>query len=133
MDDSLEHANVYISNTVMDAIEVVARLGQRYLWVDELCTVQSGDDEDKDTNMERMDQILNYALFTVIVADGSHADAGIKGIASRRDVGRQISEDGILKNARMVLPVNIKMRFEQWEERACAFQEKLLSRRLLVF
>ncbi|KAI4178778.1 MAG: hypothetical protein L6R41_008211, partial [Letrouitia leprolyta] len=71
--------------TILDAIEVTKRMGERYLWVDRLCIDQSNLHE-KQFLISRMDAIYNGAVFTVVAAEGD-ARTGLPGInATRRKV-----------------------------------------------
>ncbi|CAO2649597.1 Nn.00g069820.m01.CDS01 [Neocucurbitaria sp. VM-36] len=136
VEGSLARDDVVIPQTISDAIDVVRELDLGdldYLWVDQLCTIQFGNDDDKIANVKRMDQIYNHALFTIVAADGSDANAGLKGMRADHARCKQIIEGGIMLDALMFLPTKMHMDFQQWEERAWCFQEKVLSRRLLVF
>lgn len=132
IEGSLTIAKDIIPNTILDAIEVTRKMGLRYIWVDQLCIMQSGDDADRDGNLERMDLIYKNAVFTIVAADGLDANSGLKGVTRDRNQPEQISEE-IIPNANMSLPINIKLDIQSWEGRAWTFQEKVLSRRLLVF
>lgn len=119
--------------TIQDAIKVVKRIGQRYLWVDSLCIIQDEEDVDNKDNIDRMDRIYGEALLTIVAADSWSADAGIKGISSTRNISKQICASGIAGTAQVFLPISISQNFQPWESRAWTFQEKMLSRRLLLF
>ncbi|KAG6362294.1 hypothetical protein INS49_010524 [Diaporthe citri] len=71
-----------VPNVVQNAIALVPRLGERYLWVDSLCIMQD-DRECLDRHIRHMASIYEAALFTIVAADGSDANYGILGI---RDV-----------------------------------------------
>jgi hypothetical protein len=131
--NSLKQRVCTVPKTISDAIDVTRDVGVKYLWVDQLCTMQSGNDADKIGNIERMDSIYDHALFTIVAADGVDANAGLKGVGSARGAFKQVIEEGIIPGVHMFLPVNIKMDLQLWEERAWCFQEKVLSKRLLVF
>jgi hypothetical protein len=130
---SLEDEIVHLPQTIKDAINVVKAMDERYLWVDQLCIPQEGDEYDRHANIKRMGHIYNRALFTIVAGDSVHADQGLRGLHDRSIRGQQLLEDEIIENARMVLPTRMKLNCEAWEERAWCFQEKLLSRRMLIF
>ncbi|KAF2491686.1 hypothetical protein BU16DRAFT_621210 [Lophium mytilinum] len=133
-ENGLKGGGVYIPKTIRDAIEVVKDAGQHFLWVDSLCIIQEQHTWDNRANIARMGRIYNHALFTIVAGDSPHADAGIKGISSDRDTSRMIAESNIVDDVQIFLPVGLKeLEFRPWEERAWCFQEKVLSRRLLVF
>lgn len=65
--------------TIQDAIAVVRRLDERFLWVDALCIVQD-DLNSKHSDIRRMDAIYSHAVVTLIALSGSNADAGLPGV-----------------------------------------------------
>ena len=130
---SLNNETVYIPKTIRDAIEVVRKVGQKYLWVDSLCIIQEENHPDNEANISRMGRIYGEALFTVVAADSLHADSGLKGVSSPRDPYDQILESEIIQGTQIFLPVSVPPSYLPWDSRAWCFQEKLLSRRMLVF
>ncbi|KAI4913032.1 uncharacterized protein J4E92_009904 [Alternaria infectoria] len=122
-----------VPKTIKHAIEVVQAIGESFLWVDQLCVPQEGDEHVKHANIQRMGHVYNRALFTIVAGDSSHADEGLSGLYGHPDRGKQVKEDAIIKNTPMVLPTRMELNYGAWEERAWCFQEKLLSRRMLVF
>ncbi|CAI6288494.1 unnamed protein product [Periconia digitata] len=129
----LEAEDVHIPKTIKDAIQVVQEIGERFLWVDQLCVPQEGDSHVLRANIQRMGHIYNRALFTIVAGDSLHADEGLRGLNGHHSRGKQLVEDGIIENTRMVLPTRLELDCEAWEERAWCLQEKLLSRRILIF
>lgn len=124
-----------IPQTIRDAMMVVEKVGQRHLWVDSLCIIQDKSTKEKTADLARMDRIYGHALFTIVAADSPHMDAGIKGIdpSNLRTPPKQILGSDIVPNAQLFLPIAVQQKLHPWELRAWTFQEKLLSRRLLVF
>ncbi|KAF1831034.1 HET-domain-containing protein [Decorospora gaudefroyi] len=64
--------------TIMDAIEVTKRLGERYLWVDRTCIDQSNLEE-KEQLISKMDAVYAGAEFTIVCAAGD-ARTGLPGV-----------------------------------------------------
>jgi hypothetical protein len=64
-----------LSQTIQDAILVVSRLGEQYLWVDALCIVQD-DPQDKMLEITKMDQYYKNAHITIIAGNAKAADDG---------------------------------------------------------
>jgi hypothetical protein len=124
------------SQTVEDAITIVASLGQKYLWVDVLCIVQD-DPEDMALNISNMYRIYANSFLTLIVAGNGDADRGIPGISSDRPpqleahVGNNVSVYTAAKALRVTeTGFSVESR---WPTRAWMLQEQVLSRRCLAF
>ena len=127
--------NLKISNTIKDALQLVALLGERYLWVDCLCIVQDELDT-KQACLNAMGSIYSNAVFTIVAADGQNANHGLRGLGhgfenqtSSCDIVRFPYETEVLVNRpRTWLPQD-----SPWASRAWTFQEALFSRRILIF
>ncbi|KAJ9608996.1 hypothetical protein H2200_006767 [Cladophialophora chaetospira] len=65
--------------TIEDAIQLVQKLGERYLWVDSLCIIQD-DLASKDSDIRRVDSIYSNGAATIVALAGRNADAGLPGI-----------------------------------------------------
>jgi hypothetical protein len=128
---SLNGDNVYIPKTIRDAIQVCKRMGEEYLWVDSLCIIQDEGDPDLHANLARMGRIYSEALFTIVAADAPGADAGMKGVTTDRVVSDQVI-DTVKGEVQLFLPIGMQQSFDPWESRAWTFQEKLLSKRMLI-
>ncbi|KXX75675.1 Heterokaryon incompatibility protein 6, OR allele [Madurella mycetomatis] len=128
-----------LPRTIADAMVLVAELGGRYLWVDNLCIMQD-DDKEKQHQVFRMDDIYRGAAVVVVVAaaaaSDANANAGIPGIGAprrRRGVGQR------LETIRDLRLVNVPPRMLQavdltpWSSRGWTYQEAMLARRILVF
>lgn len=125
-----------IAMTIRDAIGVTGRLGLQYLWVDSLCIIQKDDRNEDDpdaraSQIEQMDSIFGHAAVTLVAADGLDAEAGLCGI-STRPVRNQIAR-GIRPNVNVLLAVRYNDTYGKWDTRAWTLQEKLLSKRMLIF
>jgi hypothetical protein len=108
----------------------------QYIWVDSLCIVQH-DEFDEDylsarlSQIEQMDRIFGHAVLTIVAADGLDARAGLTGIstkAPRAQIAREIQP-----NVNVLLAVQYNSSLGKWDTRAWTLQEKLLSKRMLVF
>lgn len=123
-----------ISQTIRDAMTVVEQIGERYLWVDSMCILQDDDDSDKLDQINSMDQIYGSALFTIVAADAPNANTGLEGVrqGSRKVV--QLAEE-VRPNFHIIAPLATPQHLDKspWNMRAWTMQERLLSRRLLIF
>jgi len=124
-----------LPRTIADAMEVAARLDQRYLWVDALCILQD-DDQDKAAQVPAMKTIYGGALVTIVAAAGDSIDAGLPGVNTDRmepfvvDVG----EYRVIEATTPLDPFRgSPVIHTTWNTRAWTFQELLLSPRSLIF
>jgi hypothetical protein len=118
--------------TIQDAIILMRRLGQRYIWVDAMC-IDQHENADKMEQIGHMDQIYGLADFTIVAAAGDNADAGLPGVRPGSRLVRQ--ESGTIQDMRLItaLPAKIPVDWSKWNDRGWTFQERLLSRRCIIF
>lgn len=128
-----------LSELIMDAIQLCADIGYRYLWVDQLCIVQ----DDGDMKMEQingMDAIYHKAVMTIVALGdgkgGERKSVGLPGASSRPRqlrLGYQpwvLSIDG--SYAGVHTPgIHSAIKSSAWNERGWTYQERVLSRRHL--
>jgi hypothetical protein len=89
---ALSNAQISIPNTIMDAISVVRKLRERYLWVDSLCLVQD-DVGELHACVSLMDLFYEMAILTIVAADGGDAWAGLQGVEpTPRRMNRRVRE-----------------------------------------
>jgi hypothetical protein len=124
-----------IPKTIDDAITLTRSLGYRFLWVDALCIVQDDPYEEKALHLTSMKAIYNCASLTIVAAAGSHADHGIPGISVFR---KNVQYSEIVDGLRLATMFPSFSQLENsssllWNTRGWTFQEKLLSRRILLF
>lgn len=75
----IEKAWKKIPRTIRDAIQLVRKLGVRYLWVDVLCLIQN-DPSDVASGINYMDEIFETSWLTIIAACGHNADSVLPGV-----------------------------------------------------
>ncbi|KAK3381818.1 heterokaryon incompatibility protein-domain-containing protein [Podospora didyma] len=127
--------------TIRDAMKLVKDLGEqqdpnkpqlRYIWVDLLCIVQDSKRSWRD-NADNMDLIYGNAYFTICAADGDSSDAGLLSLdPSEMDRPRRAT---ITPDLRLLVSKESESIIEasEWNRRAWTFQERILSRRCIVF
>ncbi|KAF2022785.1 HET-domain-containing protein, partial [Setomelanomma holmii] len=124
-----------LPKVIRDAIDLVRRLGFQYLWVDALCIIQNNP-KSWELNAYNMDLIYGNAVFTICAADGFSASTGLLAMDEKTGTG---SEDQMIvecaEDVRLVVsrPPEMYIRSSRWNTRAWTFQERLLSRRCLIF
>ncbi|EXL92885.1 heterokaryon incompatibility protein-domain-containing protein [Fusarium oxysporum II5] len=127
---------IYVPQTIKDAMYVTEQVGERFLWVDALCIVQD-DPADLGHQTARMDLIYSKALFTILAACGEDSTSGLAGLPSNpRDVFQRqvkISASGLHVMPLVTLSEEDTLQFSSWNTRGWTFQERLLSRRSLIF
>lgn len=131
-----------IPRTIRDAIDLVGGLGERYLWVDALCIIQDST-RSWDLNAKVMDSVYGNAYLTICAADGDNSHAGLKRLHSppqkseRQDTGRRHEQNIVQYNQEFSLmttqPAENYISGSAWNKRGWTFQERLLSRRNLIF
>lgn len=129
----LERCLDRLPQVVQDAIELVRRLGLRYLWVDSLCIIQNSHRSWK-LNASVMDLIYSNAFLTICAADGATSDTGLKALYPTTNAIEQHTAQ-CTPNVRLMVShlAESGIRLSVWNSRAWTFQERLLSRRCLIF
>ncbi|KAF4627371.1 hypothetical protein G7Y89_g10785 [Cudoniella acicularis] len=130
---SLETFLEEIPRVIRDAMSLVRRLGLRYLWVDSLCIVQNSK-RSWNLNSRVMNLIYGNAFLTICAADGNDAWFGLKALdSSAHSISQYIEEcaPGVRLMVSQLAETGINA--SVWNTRAWTFQERLLSRRCLIF
>ena len=137
-----------LSRTVREAIELVRRLGFRYLWVDALCIVQD-DKDDWDRESRRMTSVYENALATVVALGADHAGEGLF-LSGNEPPPTSPLRTAVLpcvrSKGRVVGYVSLQVfppeeqglaeddHFRsRWASRGWVLQERVLSRRMVYF
>jgi len=115
----LRKVGMRLPTAVKEAISLVRKLGETYLWVDCLCIVQ--DDEKTREQIDHMGDIYSGAYLTIIAATPS----------GRLD-GFSSPFYGGVKDEK-VEDLYSDLYSTEWASRGWTFQEQLLSRRAVVF
>lgn len=119
--------------TIVDAIELCRRLGERYLWVDALCIIQDSS-EDKAVQIGVMELIYGGSFVTVFAIGGYNAHAGLPGLRKGTRTRHQRIET--IQNLRLTVPLTTLASVVAqsiWGTRGWTYQEVMLSRRRLFF
>jgi hypothetical protein len=125
--------SVALPRTIRDAIRVVRKLGERYLWVDAMCIIQDDPDNTK-AQIAGMAVIYGAAVLTIFSVGGDSADAPLPGL----DPGSRQEQQRVARIQSLSLAVPLRMLEEtlaasKWNTRGWTFQEHVLSQRGLFF
>jgi hypothetical protein len=121
--------------TVRDAIYFTKLMGERYLWVDRLCIIQD-DNEQKAVQLSWMSSIYANSYFTIVAADGSDANYGLRGVcinSSPRSYNPSILHFSSTCSMMAAPKFETQFNMEAWHKRGWTYQERTLSKRNLVF
>jgi hypothetical protein len=124
-----------LPRTIIDVFGVVKLLGERYLWVDALCIPQD-DVVMKQREINNMAAIYTKATLTIIAAQGSDANFGLRGVRGASRERSFATRGESFSFGSHIIPyhsVSEKLWAVPWSSRGWTFQEYLLSRRMLVF
>jgi hypothetical protein len=124
-----------IPRTIKDSIDLTRELGFQYLWVDALCIVQDDNEEEKQQHLSKMGAIYGHAVLTIAAGAGDHADHGLPGIGIPRTPSQYKQVVNGLPFATMSPSYTSLENSNRlpWNKRGWTLQEKLLSKRILLF
>ncbi|KAK3344718.1 heterokaryon incompatibility protein-domain-containing protein [Neurospora tetraspora] len=126
-----------IPKLIEDAMIVVNRLGERYLWVDQYCIDQNNADE-KHAQIENMAFIYEGAYATIVAFSASNSASGLRGVnnlprkpypsvpQTKHPCPLSALRPSAINSAQLVAS-------SVWMTRGWTYQEAILSRRLLFF
>ncbi|RGP67470.1 heterokaryon incompatibility [Fusarium longipes] len=127
--NSLKRHRHRLSKAIIDAIELTASIGTRYLWVDRLCIVQ--DDLHKATELMKMDRIYSGATLTIAAAAPSGLYLSSQDSIHNATVpALKMSGPAMFKTVRAYYQ---RVARSKWAKRAWTYQEYILSRRVVFF
>ncbi|KAI4162000.1 MAG: hypothetical protein LQ342_004312 [Letrouitia transgressa] len=122
-----------IAKTILEAIILTRNVDLHYIWVDSLCIVQD-DDAEKTRLINEMAVVYLAAHFTIIAATGNSGESGLPGVQPtsrivKQDIARVSPKLSLLLQG--VSETNLDS--STWNTRGWTFQERLFSKRLLIF
>ena len=127
--------DIVLPKVIKDAMELVKNLGEKYLWLDAYCILQE-DEKEVAHFVGKMDLVYAGALMTVIVGAGENADSGLPGMGDwqRKPIQGSVKIGKNLGLMQSVLQgLSRHLQYSRWNTRGWTFQERLLSRRALIF
>lgn len=130
-----------LSSTLRDAVETTRGLGLQYLWVDSMCIVQD-DADDWASESANMARVYGLSTCTIAAANSGSGDAGCFMTRNQYRVRPCIIPNPFKTDSKYsfyVRPLYLYQIHEKevkdslWYNRGWVFQERTLSRRLLIF
>ncbi|MCJ1454643.1 hypothetical protein MMC28_004996 [Mycoblastus sanguinarius] len=116
-----------------DAMDIVRGLGIQYMWIDSLCIVQNSI-RSWNLNARVMDLIYGNAKLTICAADGQDSSVGLRAMHTKEHDDHQYMRECVPGVRLMVSrPPEAGIEASTWDKRAWTFQERLLSKRCLIF
>jgi hypothetical protein len=123
-----------LPQTLKDAISVTRSLGFRYIWIDALCIIQDSD-EDKAAEISVMGDVYKNSSLTIVATNASGVDKGF--LLSRKTETPSVNIPILLPKGDFgtlsIVPIESDRMPKPLDTRGWAFQEFMLSRRLLIF
>ncbi|KAF2176965.1 HET-domain-containing protein, partial [Zopfia rhizophila CBS 207.26] len=130
--NGLYGSTVTLPRTIMDAIKLVRRVGERYLWCDRFCIIQ---DESvvKQCQLNAMGNIYAGAYFTLIAAQSDDASGGLYRETLMLRVCPPLTSSPGMSSKQTLLDQAMHLMRTKWYSRGWTFQEYLFSKRRVVF
>ena len=125
-----------LPQTIKDAIRVTRRLGIRFLWIDALCIIQEGDESDKMHEVGVMSEVYGNSTITIMAAS---AQSVSEGFLHKRAASSTISLPFYCKSGEIGTVQLIRSQLSRHDlmkplnRRGWAFQEQILSRRMIIY
>lgn len=121
-----------LPKALQQSIRLVQELGIRYIWIDAICIVQDSS-HSWNLNARAMHLVYGNAIFTLCAADGLDARTGLLALDQDHQPAQFIATSADGAHLMLHQPPEVSIEASQWNKRAWTFQERLLSKRCLIF
>ncbi|KAJ4248729.1 hypothetical protein NW762_012567 [Fusarium torreyae] len=121
-----------LPKALRQGIDLIHQLGIRYIWIDALCIVQNSS-HSWNLNARAMHLIYGNSTLTICAADGMDATAGLLALDEDHKPRQTIVNYASGVWLMLHRPAETSIETTQWNKRAWTFQERLLSKRCLIF
>lgn len=131
---ALFSTNQPLLNVCQDAIAITQQLGEKYIWIDQLCMVQD-DPFIKRQLVDMMDKVYGLAILNIVVASSTspQEDYRIPGASKPRGSRQTIATIEGLRFVTALRDFNAALGQSWWSTRGWTFQESVLAQRCLIF
>lgn len=121
-----------IPKAIRDAMAITSMLGFNYLWVDALC-IRQDDKADQGRQIGKMDQVYSCAALTIVSTE-PHANCEIPGLGENtRTPNQVVCKVGKINLINSLPTLSRAFSASVWDTRGWTLQEKVMSKRLLIF
>jgi hypothetical protein len=121
-----------IPKTIRDAMVITSTLGFNFLWVDALC-IKQDDNADQGRQIGKMDRAYSCAALTIVSTE-PHANCEIPGLRENtRTPNQVVCQIGKINLVNSLPTLSQALLASRWDTRGWTLQEKVLSKRLLIF
>ncbi|KAG8531718.1 uncharacterized protein KY384_003350 [Bacidia gigantensis] len=132
--DEAQELATPLPQTMEDAIRFVKHIGERLLWIDQICINQRLDGH-KQEQINIMDQIFASAFLTLVSLDGPNADWGLPGVSRPL---LQTQQPTVRLDQGQLMATFIYSNWDNhgksvWDSRGWTLQERLLFRKCIIF
>ncbi|EPE29985.1 hypothetical protein GLAREA_01145 [Glarea lozoyensis ATCC 20868] len=121
-----------LPKALQQSIRLIRELGIRYIWIDALCIVQDSS-HSWNLNARAMHLIYGNAIFTLCAADGLDVKTGLLALDENHQPAQWFAASVQGANLMLHQSPEVNIEASQWNKRAWTFQERLLSKRCLIF
>ncbi|RKL50780.1 hypothetical protein BFJ72_g233 [Fusarium proliferatum] len=121
-----------LPKALRQSIALTHQLGIRYIWIDALCIVQNSR-HSWNLNARAMHLIYGNSVLTICAADGIDANTGLLALDDNHQTRQMVVNYGPGVCLMLHRPAETSIETTQWNRRAWTFQERLLSKRCLIF
>ncbi|KAH7176868.1 heterokaryon incompatibility protein-domain-containing protein [Dactylonectria macrodidyma] len=121
-----------LPKALRQSINLVHGLGIRYIWIDALCIVQNSS-HSWNLNARAMHLIYGNSTLTICAADGMDATTGLSALDDDHKPRQKIVNYAEGVCLMLHRPAETSIETTEWNKRAWTFQERLLSKRCLIF
>ncbi|CAJ0550172.1 Ff.00g101020.m01.CDS01 [Fusarium sp. VM40] len=121
-----------LPKALRQSIDLTHQLGIRYIWIDALCIVQNSR-HSWNLNARAMHLIYGNSVLTICAADGIDANSGLLALDDNHQTRQMVVNYGPGVSLMLHRPAETSIETTQWNKRAWTFQERLLSKRCLIF
>ncbi|KAF2744879.1 HET-domain-containing protein [Sporormia fimetaria CBS 119925] len=129
----LRDLRALIPRTIRDAMHLIKKMGERYLWVDALCIIQ--DHPEKNLLLYSMDQVYMRAAWCLAAASATHADCPLPRLGNEHNLTHKLKSFSThiqgLELATVLPNFSTDLARCTWSTRGWVYQEEVLASRLI--